>query len=831
MSASLYRCAPRAAPALLLGLALLLPGCNENSSDGQAAADGAAPAVSPPGRDKLVRRLAEEVDKSARESDGLRLRMWIKGRRMVKVLGADKTRLRVQPLPTKDEGEKTFDPAERLWASMGDDEVLGIARAIARDDARRLMLAGEMALEFGYLDQAGEFLTDAHLADPKLFREAQKLGKRLSPLSGSPAEDLKRHGLPALSAPDLYLGHPRLFLRDEPWGPDGKGLTVAALQARAKLEAYAPMVEALQDDYVGLAPLALCYLATGDACAADRAVEILQHEIENGGTTSDGDELEEAAIAYDWLCHYPGFDLRRRIRAQDRIAAAADKLIKRLEVGSHIFHTRMYSWANGVLFAGLALMGEHPRAETWLNFGYRYWRTRLMPARQHQGGAWQNSFAYGRKYMVRSTFQFLSVWDSVAGLDLWKEVREKQGDWAREMFYFIAYSLRRDGTHPQFGDCFSNGANTWDFQLALQAAAHTGDPHAAAYAEMLYKHYSKKLLLSHYGQSIYGAYPLLYYDPQAPKADPAELPMARVFGMHSMGCVVMRGGWGDWDPWIFFKCGDYFDNHGHFDQGHFEIFCWKPLLLDSGYYDGMDTPHATRYFKRAIAHNTILIADPSDPKDTGDQRRFSYQVAGNMEAYFAAKQCQTGDLLDFRCEKDYAVAVGEAAEAYDPAKVRQFTRTLVYLPPAHLIVHDLVRTAKPGMKVTLLLHYPTAPKIEGNRVEIENDGARLVSRTLLPANAKIADLPGFMVNGENVPPKRKRISEDWMGAGRVEVTPGTPGGTADGDTVRFLHVLTIGGEKTAEPEVQMTEKNGAVELQVGPKRLTFAADGKSVKVK
>ena len=60
------------------------------------------------------------------------------------------------------------------------------------------------------------------------------------------------------------------------------------------------------------------------------------------------------------------------------MAAAANSLIRALGDGSHIFHTRMYGWATGVALAGLALAGEHPDAEKFLNYGRDFYVDRHM---------------------------------------------------------------------------------------------------------------------------------------------------------------------------------------------------------------------------------------------------------------------------------------------------------------------------------------------------------------------------------------------------------------------------------------------------------------------
>ncbi len=790
---------------LCLLLSVLISGCHEGDSDDEARV--------------LIERLARQLKKMARNGEHPKLRVSVKGQRLrLPLLDADAYSLKLTP--EDGEGEVVV-----RWDQLAPREVLGIARATAGDDPKRLMLTGQLAIEFGKLDEGGEFLMQAYLADPKYLSKARKLVKKLSPLSGSPMADARNDKLPTLKPSQLHPDHPRLFLRNSSWGKEGRGLTVAEVRARASRKAYRPYLEFLDQKPYTPATLALKYLAEGDTDAAETAVDLLQKKVHANGTTGDGDALEETAIAFDWLATYPAFKGERRRLAIENIAAAAERLMRMLEVGGHIYHTRMYAWANGVTFAGLALMGEHDRAEIYLNFGYRYWLTRLFPARRFQGGAWHNSFAYGRKYMVRSTFSFLSVWRSAADIDMWKVVREQQGGWAQEMFYYILYTLRRDGSHPRYGDCFTASARAYDVPLALQYAAETSDPYATGYAAHLLEHYGPKAMKG-ITSGQWKKYGLLYFDPQAPQKKPDDLPKARLFGQKGMGCVVMRSGWGEFDNWIFFKCGNYFGNHGHPDQGHFEIFRWRPLLLDAGYYDGMSTPHAINYFKRAIAHNTILISDPNDPRDVGNQRQFSYQVAGSMPAYHAATQCETGDILSFKDADEYAWVVGDVTKAYDAHTVQQFTRTLVWLKDSNLLVFDTVKTVKPNRRVRFLLHYPSTPKIVDRQFTIANKHSRLVGCTLLPRQAKITDLPGFEVNGKQFPPRRGGGNKSWAGAGHLEISPAKP----QGQTTCFLHLFTMGEAKVVVPKPEVTEHEASIEVRLLGKKILFSTDGSGVTV-
>lgn len=743
-------------------------------------------------------------------------------------------------------------PFPLSWNKMGVEELVGVARSVAGGKADRLLTAGELAAVLGLPDQAAELLAKAREADPKLADQVAAIASKLSaaappppapkteakPEKESPASSSTSSGasaptpahaqpqlapgwwksiqVPPVAASKVYAGRPRLFLRDKPWGDSG--LTLDVLKSRATQDPWKGWIPRFIDDP---SSQAMKYLLTGDKAAADKAVAAIQQKIKLAGDTDDGDDLEMVCMAYDWLHSYSGFTDDQRKKAAENIAAVADECIKRLNTGGpHVFHTRMYSWANAVVFAGIVLAGEHPKAEEYLNYGCKYWREKLFPARWHQGGVWQNGFGYGRKFMFRSTCFFLHAWKSATGEDLWKHIKTEEEDWIGAQLRYLVWSQRPDGKYPAYGDCYNNDDEKFSGGLAQMLALGTKDPLAAWLADMLHKKHGLRTVEDHWN-----IYPFLFYDPVLPKKGPEDLPRSAVFGQHSMGCVTMRSGWGPKDAYVFYKCGDYFEDHGHFDQGGFEIFREKPLAVDSGTYaGGFSSPHRLGYYRQSVASNTLLISDAADANDTGCQRVVSFQGADTLDTYLAHKECECGDIVDFRVAADHTAVVSEFAAAYDPAKVKQCTRMLVFLNGVYLIVCDAVQTAKPG-RVRFLLHYPTDASIDKSRAVIENGPSRLTCDTLLPENPKITKLPGFTVNGKDLPPATK-VDPEYAGTGRVEIESPEPT-----TTCVLLNVLTIAPKE--QPVERAKAKNTGTEviLEIAGKKIQFSLAAKTITVK
>lgn len=707
------------------------------------------------------------------------------------------------------------------WDRFMLSDIVRIARKAAGKDPEGLRTAAELAVDAGMLDLGSELLARAYVSAPDSLREIRRIADKMAPLSGSPLADSRSRDLMSVPPSKIRADRPRILLRAEKW----RGPALEEIRRRAGADAWKPFVNMLTGKGAGPASLALHYLATGDTGSADRAVNLLQKRIFSKGISLDGDALEEAAAAFDWLADYPGFKGEKREKAVQRIAQAAERLMLRLEVGMHVFHTRMYTWATGLACAGISLMGEHPRAGDYFNFGCIFWMTRLMPAREYQGGAWHNGFGYGERYIVRSTFSFLAVIRSATGTDLWKTIRNEQKSWAQDMFYFILYTTLRDGTHPAFGDCYNRGVRYWDTPLALQYASETGDPYAAEFGAMLIEHYGPRAIQGK-SSSIWNRYGLLYVDPERPRKLPDDLPGSRCFGPEGMGYAVMRSGWGDNSTVVFFKCGDYFGNHGHFDQGHFEIFRWKPMVVEGGRYAGFGSDHRLYYYRQSIAHNTILIADPDDPRDIGNQRLFTFQVAGTLKEYLNAEQCETGDIIHFSTGKDFTIVIGDVSRAYEQDKVEQFTRILYYQQGTYLAVFDTVITAKPGMKLTFLLHCSGETKVRGRSIIIENKRSRTVCSPLVPEHTRITRPFPFSVGDRVFSPHGWRPEKPHRYAGRIEISPE---GTA-GKRVHFLNMFYVGDRKTEQAGARITEKETEFVLSFPDRQVVFPKTGRSAEV-
>ena len=305
----------------------------------------------------------------------------------------------------------------------------------------------------------------------------------------------------------------------------------------------------------------------------------------------------------------------------------------------------------------------------------------------------------------------------------------------------------------------------------------------------------------------------LWRDTKLGSRKPDDLPLSRYSGS-PFGWMIARTGWGPESVIAEMKINEYsFLNHQHQDAGAFQIYYKGPLAIDAGSYTGSsggyNSPHNKNFFKRTIAHNSLLIYDPKEIFSTSGyggegQTPFATNDGGQRlpgKGWTAPKELEemlagdfkTGTILaqgfgsDIQAP-DYTYLKGDITEAYSK-KVKEVKRSFLFLNlkdtkvPAALIVFDKVVSADPSFKKFWLLHSIEKPEINGNQITIKRtkngDSGMLVNTALLPdlANANIEAVGGkgkeFWVFGTNYTNDRKPGTDEAMERGewRVEITP------------------------------------------------------------
>lgn len=437
------------------------------------------------------------------------------------------------------------------------------------------------------------------------------------------------------------------------------------------------------------------------------------------------------------------------------------------------------------------------------------------------------------------------------------------GDDQQYTGYWFLYMMRPDGVPFTDGDASNNGRTP--------GTNYTGYRRIHFLNSSYYKDpYLKQAALQNGSGSSFGyghgnTSPvefLIFNDPDLAGKPLSELPLTRYFGS-PMGHMMARTSWEDGldsnAVVAQMKVGElWFANHHHLDSGHFQIYYKGLLAGDSGRYESYGNAHDGAYNKRTVAHNTMLVYDPSENMSYfGNVNDGGQRIAGGEQSTIAnllSKNYKFGEVQGHEfgpdpLEPDYTYLKGDLTQAYSTSKMSDFDRSFLFYNlkddthPAAMIVFDRVVSTNATFKKSWLLHGVAEPTVNGNQTVFRNDtlgyNGKLTVDTLMPAaeNTKIEVIGGlnndFWVNGVNYPSTNKDgVSNppnldkihDTDGY-RIEVSPKTPA-----TTDYFLNVLQVGESNPDTPAlpVQKIETTTHAGVQVADRVAVFSKnDGRT----
>lgn len=433
-----------------------------------------------------------------------------------------------------------------------------------------------------------------------------------------------------------------------------------------------------------------------------------------------------------------------------------------------------------------------------------------------------------------------ALWALCQGLELARRVEGYEGMAKAERFFYqrLAYELFQcyPGKHkdwygaeryPLEGDAAAmyGGHNEFPMNTRVLLAAHfRGSELARACANFRRR-----------GGNAQSDVQLFLWDDKPDDPLPlAQLPLAHA--ALGIGKVFARSSWADDATWFRFECSDYYCAHQHFDAGNFEIFRHESLATESGEYHDWGSGHAMNWLVRTIAHNCVLVHDPAETwkqmrdggrvpyaNDGGQAKKWQWPVADLETWKKRQSEFERGDIVAYANTDAALFVAADVTAAYSPAKLKLWTRQIVYLRPGLFVILDRVESTQPEFAKTWLIHCRNEPQLKGNLFTIKDGAGELHGQCLLPADAKLASINGYTYGGQTFDPPpsgHSKFACKW----RVETTPGK---AAAGDV--FLHVLSTDGPVDAE----LKDAGGRLTVKVSkPVRaeITFAQDiGATVK--
>lgn len=360
---------------------------------------------------------------------------------------------------------------------------------------------------------------------------------------------------------------------------------------------------------------------------------------------------------------------------------------------------------------------------------------------------------------------------------------------------------------------------------------------------------------------------VLWRDYTIEPKSPETLPLTKYSGT-PYGWMIARTGWDKNSVIAEMKINEHFvGNHQHMDGGAFQIYYKGPLAIDAGAYHGTsggyNSAHNKNFFKRTVAHNSLLVFDPNEKFASWnyggtDKTEFADNDGGQRMPGDRWETCRsfadllsdeytTGQVLAHGIGGDYmapeySYLSGDITKAYSD-KVKEVKRSFVFLNlksekvPAAMVVFDKVVSKNPEFKKHWLLHSIEQPQVSENGIVIkrtkDGDSGMLGNTVLLPAkeNLDMQVIGGkgkeFWVNGTNyanAPQVGRPDPRNERGEWRVEVSPSAP---ANEDY--FLNVIQVADNNCNElHKASLLRGENLVGAVIADRIVTFSKDGETI---
>lgn len=559
---------------------------------------------------------------------------------------------------------------------------------------------------------------------------------------------------------------------------------------------------------------AMKYLLKGDVDSGRLAIDAILRFMDTAVYVDPdafrpiGDTMHAASLVYDWC--FPLLTSAEKTELIAKLKEFAGRLgmgYPPVGGGPITGHASENVLMRDWLAAGVAVYDEDP--EMYNLAGQRFFNE-YVPARNfwylsgmnHQG----DSYGVGVRYLGEMWAQWL-----FARMGYEDVFNEGLGD----NLYRALYTRRPDGQWLRDGDSYTANGNApgvyWKYQpTLLLATSYYKDP------------YLQDEFQRQYTLGLNPLAELLFLDPDLAASPVSDLPLTRYFGF-PYGSMVARTAWGSdtgttraGDVVAEMKVGNYsYGNHQHLDMGSFQLYYKGALALDSGIYRGRTGnyggTHDIHYYKRTIAHNSMLVYDPAERYYSGWHNDGGQRKVANVRLLedLLGKNYYHGLVLAHQFGPNpqtpaFSYIKGDLTAAYS-SKVKQFQRSFMFLNlndaehPAAMVVFDRVVANDPNFRKYWLLHSMEEPQISGNTTTVvRSEGGyegKLVNETLLPesGNARLEKVGGpghefdvFGVNFEQIPFSTPDQNTIEAGAWRMQLSPETPA-----ETDHFLNVMQV----------------------------------------
>jgi len=601
--------------------------------------------------------------------------------------------------------------------------------------------------------------------------------------------------------------------------------------AKERAEAYQRVVKVARemkaDDHAKMISMALVCAIERDERLGKSAVQMAMKYI-NGpirkGHVTFGHDLARCAIVYD-LCH-EYWTQEQRTKFHQYMNKTVDANVRS---ESHVFHNGWYGYKNwGIGLACYATYYENDRAPEILGALKQEWDTRAAPALDMagDGGGWAEG--YYVNYWLYEWLFFCEVGRHCEGINYYASAPKFFTNRAIASMFETYPGIRQYNSRRSIpmGD---GGGRTFggDRDKTLSARRILVNYFCDDTDHQVVHTFNEITPRSSVG--VYAYKDFLWHDTNVQKKELNHFKLSHI--SPGPGYVYARSSWHDDATYFFFKCGDRFTAHQHLDIGHFLIYKCEELVGDGGHYDSFGSDHDVNYHLRTIAHNTMLIHDPSETwsriragnisgNDGGQAHDWPHHNGAVSDADEWQKRSELYDIADilaFEDQDSYVYVAGDCTRAYSPKKLEYFTRQIVFIRPGTFVIFDRVKSKNPDFKKTWLLQAMKPPTQTKSNLIITNGKGRLFIQTLLPDNPQIKLIKNsnlYNYDGKTYPPSRDTGPAPEC---RIEISPSRPKAVD-----YFLHVLTAVDANTPSVNKAVAQVNEQeVTVTIGETRIAF----------
>lgn len=514
-----------------------------------------------------------------------------------------------------------------------------------------------------------------------------------------------------------------------------------------------------------------------------------------GRTSHAGDDLlnirlaRNIARAFDILYRDLSKDkkvlIRRHIEFRTQAAFDFFLLNDRGNLGQFAMSSHGFQIATHILAIAVLMIGDSDRAVLWFRETYPLISTVVTPWGGDDGG-YSNGINYG-------------VWEFVNHIESWDIIYNASGfsyfdtAWVQNFIEYLAYVVPPGVAHAGPGD----GGELLRPALWTDIAAIYQQRGSGAFARQMangWKQQNKGKQVRKKGNVFTNAllWTRLFSTRQIAERNqhqgmkPGKLPNTAIFPNIGWGVVHTSLK----DPMrysLIFKSSQFGSfNHSHADQNSFMIQGHgKPLLIDSGFYDGYRSPHHNKWTRQTRAHNAITFdggkGQPID--DPG--------ASGRLVQYW-------------RCRGAVAFA-GEATKAYG-GDITDAYRSLIFLPDNNILVYDQMTSRKPKRWEWNL--HAAVPMKQGKDGSVTVKNGKAVARVIRLASPAAT----FKTTNKFTAPPNKRLFRDGQSGDQFHGT------FVSNKPARTLTMLTL--IRLDDAAKQGAPKKGAFQ-RVGPDSFRF----------